>query len=67
MNFKRLTLIFVISLTLIFSVGIISAANEDVDLLEMPTDNIDHDVVSADAKVVPVSQKNVDTPTQKES
>lgn len=61
MNIKRLSIIFLVFLTLVLSISAISAADEEVAVLETPSSNIDTDVVSADTVVVPQSQNIVNS------
>lgn len=60
MNFKRWSIIFLVFLTLILSVGVISAA-EDVAALETSNSQIDEEVVSADTKVVDRKQNVINS------
>lgn len=55
MNFKKLPIIFLVFLTLILSIGVISAADDNVAVLETPSSNLNTEIVAADANVVPQS------------
>lgn len=64
MNFKRLAIIFLVFFTLTISIGVISAAENDIVALEVSNSNLDTNLVSENAQVVPVTQNNANANTQ---
>lgn len=65
MNFKRFSIIFLVSLTLILGIGAISAADDNIQVLETPNSNIDSEVISADVNIVPQSKSVVNADVKK--
>lgn len=65
MNSKRLSIIFLAFFAIVLSIGSISAAEDELNVLETPENNIDTDVVSADTKVVPQTQDVVNADVKK--
>lgn len=59
MNFKRLSIISLAFFAIILSVGAVTASEESLAELGTPESNIDSEVLSADAKVVPETLKLV--------
>jgi hypothetical protein len=65
MNFKSFAIIFLILLALVFSVGAISAADDNITALETPNNEIDAEIVSKDVQVVTKSQNVVNEDVKK--
>ncbi len=65
MNFKGLSIVLLIAITIFLSVGAISAADDDIVALEMPDTDIDTDVVSADVQKVTNTQKVINEDVKK--
>lgn len=67
MKFKRWSIIFLAFFAIVLSVGAVSASEDALAELGTPESNIDSDVVSADADVVPKTQNVVNADVKKTS